>query len=124
MIKGIGTDIVDIDRIAESIRKHGDRFAQKILSQEEFELYSLHIAPAQYLASRFAAKEAAAKALGTGFREGLYLHHISITNDALGKPVLHYSDKALTLIESLDVQNSWISIAHEKHYAVAFVVLT
>lgn len=124
MIKGVGTDIVDIDRIAESIRKHGDRFAGKILSADEMVLYQRNIAPAQYLASRFAAKEAVSKALGTGFREGLYLHHISILNDDAGKPCLHYTDKALELVKKLKVKESWLSISHERHMTVAFVILS
>ena len=124
MIKGIGTDIVDIDRIATNIEKHGEKFAERILSKKELEFYNKTNMKAQFIASRFAAKEAVAKALGTGFREGLFMHDITVLNDTLGKPYLEFAGKAKEMVEERSVSESHLSIAHERHTTVAFVILT
>jgi len=76
-----------------------------------------------YLATRFAAKEAVAKALGTGIGEQFGFHAIQIDNDAQGKPLLRFMDSAVDLIASLKINNAMISLSDEKHYVVAMVVL-
>ncbi len=124
MIKGVGTDIVDIDRIVKSLEDHGDKFAERILSEAELAVYKKSNLPAQFLASRFAVKEAVAKAFGTGFRDGLYMRDITVCSDGLGKPCLEFSGQAQCMAEKLGVQQSHLSIAHERHTAIAFVVLT
>lgn len=123
MIFGIGTDIVRIERMQKSLDRHGDKFAERILSSEEFEDYQKTEQSARFLAKRFAAKEATAKAMGTGFRDGLSLKHIFVGHDQLGKPVLNYSDKASEFITENSINESHISIADEQEYAVAFVTL-
>jgi holo-[acyl-carrier protein] synthase len=75
------------------------------------------------LAKRFAAKEAVAKAFGTGFRNGLSLRHISIENDANGKPELKFSGQAQTFIEENKIQQSLLSLSDDGDYAIAYVTL-
>ena len=124
MIHGIGTDIVAIARMTRLWDKYGEVLATRLLADDELQALRQHSDPARFLAKRFAAKEAAAKALGTGFRQGLSLRHISVSNDALGKPVLHFTVRAAELVAQFGIQASHISISDEADYAVAFVILT
>ncbi len=121
MIFGIGCDIVEIERIEHALERFGDRFMQKILSARE--QAELHGRAAAYLASRFAAKEAAVKALGTGFRNGIQMPQIEITNNALGAPCLTFLGEAQRYAQSKYVSQAFVSLSHERHAAVAFVVL-
>lgn len=123
MIFGIGTDLVFIPRIQTLLTKYGDRIALRILSDTEFEAFKKTKHQANFLAKRFAAKEAAAKALGTGFRDGLSLRHINVVNNDKGKPELGFTAKGLTLINELNIGKSMISLSDEKEYALAFVTL-
>lgn len=123
MIYGIGTDIVDITRIAAIHEQHGDRFARRILTARELLEYTHAALPVKYLAKRFAAKEAAAKAMGVGFRDGLWLSHIGVSNDALGKPELYFETKAQEILTRLGIGQTFISLADEKFYAIAYVVM-
>ena len=123
MIHGIGTDIVQVSRFETSLARHGDRFAERILSESEYDAFSKHAKPAHFLAKRYAAKEAAAKAFGTGFRDGLSLRHIVVTNEDNGRPVLRFVDAAQILVDQLNIGGSYLSLSDEKDYAVAFVVL-
>ncbi len=123
MIFGIGTDIVRIDRMHANMARYGDKFARRILTMTEFEEFCVSRQPAHFLAKRFAAKEAAAKALGTGFRNGLSLRDIGVTHDVHGKPQLAYYGKAEDLRRTLGIGEGHLSIADERDYAVAFVAL-
>ena len=84
MIYGIGTDIVQVVRIRESLDRHGERFAERILSDAELAEFRASAHPARFLARRFAAKEAVAKAFGTGFSGGLTFRDITIGHDDAG----------------------------------------
>jgi holo-[acyl-carrier protein] synthase len=123
MIYGIGTDIVQIARISDSVRRFGERFARKVLTAEELPEYLASRHPERLLAKRFAAKEAVVKALGLGFREGLAFHLIGITHDRHGKPGVVYRGRALAYIGEIGITESMISLSDERHYAVAFAVL-
>lgn len=123
MIYGIGTDIVAVARMARALERHGERFAVRILAAEEKAAYRSAVHPARFLAKRFAAKEAAAKAIGTGFRHGLSLQDISVSNDEAGKPLLHFSGRALDLLEARGIGEGFLSLADEHDYAVAYVIL-
>lgn len=123
MIVGIGTDMVAIGRMTEILQRHGQRFPDRILAQAEWTAYQQSAKPEAFLAKRFAAKEAAAKALGTGFRDGLSLTHIWVENDELGKPHLHFSDKAADIAIQLGVTQHHLSLSDESDFALAFVVL-
>lgn len=123
MIFGIGTDIVSVKRMQENIDKFGDKFAERILSAEEMEEYQRYKEPSRLLAKRFAAKEAASKAMGTGFRDGLSLKHIFVTHDPLGKPILNFCEAANEFIIRNKIEESHVSISDEQDYAVAYVTL-
>ncbi len=123
MIFGIGTDIVHVPRMQALLDKHDDKIALRILTDDEFEHFKQSAKPAAYLAKRFAAKEAVAKAFGTGFRGGLSLRHIGVTNDENGKPELRFCDYGETLLQQFNIKRSLISLSDEGDYALAYVTL-
>ncbi|MBX8945069.1 MULTISPECIES: holo-ACP synthase [Lysinibacillus] len=115
MIKGIGLDIVEIDRIAKAM-KRTDKFKDRILTINEkkiFDGYS-ETRKIEFLAGRFAAKEAFSKALGTGLGEHCKLHDMEVLKGAAGNPVLYFKDELV---------NGFVSITHSKQYAAAQVIL-
>jgi len=123
MIVGTGLDIVEIHRIQLIHDQHGRRFAQRILCESEMHEYRESNYPVRFLAKRFAAKEAVAKALGTGFAAGIGMKMICIGHDQSGRPLIELSQAAKNRADELGVAASWLSISDEKHYATAFVVM-
>lgn len=123
MIFGIGTDIVAYGRIERMFAQYGHRFAERVLSEREFPEFRLHTNPARFLAKRFAAKEAFAKAVGCGLREPVSLRRISITHDGLGKPVLSFDEMLRTHLAQLGIGGHHLSISDERNTIVAFVAL-
>jgi holo-[acyl-carrier protein] synthase len=123
MIIGIGVDIAETARMEKLIAKYGQRFARRILTADELLEFERRKHSSSYLATRFAAKEAVAKALGTGIGEQLGFHSVQIDNDSQGKPLLRFLGSAVDLIAGLDINNAMISLSDEKHYVVAMVVL-
>jgi holo-[acyl-carrier protein] synthase len=122
MIKGVGTDIVEIARIEVLWQKQGARFAQRLLSESEQLVLKNHRQPARFLAKRWAAKEAVSKALGTGIAQGVGFADITISHTELGQPKIELSGGALNRAIELGITQWQLSISDEKHYAVAFVV--
>lgn len=122
-IAGLGQDIVEIARIEASLGRLGERFATRILAAEELALWQQHQQPARFLAKRFAAKEAAAKALGTGIGRGVSFTDICIENDKWGKPLLRLSGGAAQRARDLGVKHQHLTITDERHYAAACVIL-
>ena len=124
MIIGIGVDLCEIDRIREAISRHGDHFAQRILATDErIELDSLNQSMRPpFLAKRFAAKEAVAKALGTGIGRGFGFHDITITHDKLGKPIVSLNTENPALKEALSYRIH-LSISDERTHAIAFCAI-
>ncbi|OUR73378.1 holo-ACP synthase [Marinomonas sp. 42_23_T18] len=124
MILGIGTDIVEIARIHDSVSRLGERFLKRLLTDSEMARYHeiKHVNSAMaFVAKRFAAKEAVAKALGTGIGRGLSFQHIEVSNDALGKPVVSVKSHGNLLMKQ---SVKWhLSISDERDYAQAFVIL-
>lgn len=123
MIKGIGVDIVDIGRIEEAVERWGSRFLKRIFTSAEIERCKQRARPAQCLASRFAAKEAFAKALGLGMRKGLRWRDIEVVQDHLGKPSLQLHNQAKELLEATEAKRTWLSLSDERESALAVVVL-
>ncbi len=123
MIFGIGTDIVEVARIEASISQFGDDFAKRILAQSEFASYKSSQIKARFLAKRFAAKEAFAKALGTGLRAPATFQNITVSHDDLGKPVLVLAAELQAFLIAKNIFQTHISISDEKNLAAAFVVL-
>jgi len=123
VIIGIGVDIAETARVEKLVAKYGQRFAQRILTADELLEFDRRKHSSSYLATRFAAKEAVAKALGTGIGEQFGFHSVQIDNDAQGKPLLRFVGSAVDLIAGLKINNAMISLSDEKHYVVAMVVL-
>jgi len=123
MIVGLGTDIAEIERIEKALNRSGDAFAERILTKNELSVFSGLKQQARYLAKRFAAKEAASKALGTGIAHGVSFQDFEISNDDNGKPVLTLAGKAQELAKVAGVISIHITISDERHYAVATVIL-
>ncbi len=123
MLFGIGVDIVEINRFQRIRERYGNRFASRLLTNQEFEQYQRRHFSLNFLATRFAAKEAASKALGTGLAQGIGFKSIEVVNDDQGKPQLVFHGVAKEKIEGLNICQSLLSLSDEKHYAVAMVVL-
>jgi phosphopantethiene--protein transferase domain len=121
-IVGIGTDIVEIARVEKALARQS-RFADRVLTESEQLQMATLKAPARYLAKRFAAKEAAAKALGTGIANGVTFHDFTITNHTSGQPALSLSGRAAQLARERGVAHCWLTLSDEKAYAVAHVIL-
>ena len=123
VIYGVGTDLVEIGRVERALARFGERFAARILCPPEFERFSTHRQPAAYLAKRFAAKEAFAKALGTGIRPPVSWHGMWVINRSDGKPAFEFGALLATWLETRRVGRSHLSISDEKTLASATVVL-
>jgi holo-[acyl-carrier protein] synthase len=123
-ILGIGVDIIDNKRIKKSIKNN--KFKKRIYSANELKLSSLSINKTSFFSKRFAAKEAFAKALGTGFRNSLNFKDIEVINDKLGKPYYAKNRKITKLIQkNFNVRNfnCFLSISDEKDYSTAFTII-
>jgi holo-[acyl-carrier protein] synthase len=123
MIVGIGVDIAETERFEKIFARFGGRIARRILTESELIEFERRNKPASYLATRFAAKEAAAKALGTGFGCGVGYKSIEVNNDNNGKPFLRFLKTAARLAHQKQVENVFVSLSDEKHYVVAMVIL-
>ena len=123
MIFGIGTDIVALARIEALYLHYGERFARRILSETEMAELQPHHFPARMLMKRFAAKEAVAKAAGTGLRHPLSMHNISVVHDAQGKPMFQFAAELAVHLTGLGITSHHLSISDEREVAVAFVIL-
>ncbi len=119
---GIGTDIIEVERIEEMIERHDDTFLQRVYTPAEIEYCSDRKAAAQHYAGRWAAKEAGLKALGTGWARGLKWTDIEVSNEPGGRPLLTLHGAALDYATRLGIREMKISISHCKTYAVAYVV--
>lgn len=121
MIIGIGIDLVEIERIAATYARFGQRFLAHILHPNEFARLPRNVP--SYLASRFAAKEATVKALGTGFAAGIVPTQIETDSTPAGRPLLLLHDSALARADKLGVRRFHLSISHEHNAALAMVIL-
>ncbi|WP_286842775.1 holo-ACP synthase [Idiomarina sp. UBA4206] len=121
-IVGVGTDIIEVSRIEKSLAR-GDSLTKRGLTPTEQEEMSASVDEVAYLAKRFAAKEACAKAFGRGISAGLSFQHMQVIHDEFGKPGWHFTDTAAQWIEEMGVVASHLSISDEQHYAVATVIL-
>lgn len=120
MIVGLGIDLVEISRIRKAHERFGLLFAKKILHQHELD--SMPPNPVDFLASRFAAKEAAVKALGTGFR-GIWFQDLYVEKQANGQPGLVFLGPALEKFQSLGAERVLLSLTHSRESAAAVVIL-
>ena len=123
MIFGIGTDVVQISRIENAMSRFGERFPSRILMAVELEAYGQAKQKIRFLAMRFAAKEAIVKAMGTGFRHGVWLRDVGVAPDERGKPEIRYSARGSALCDTLGVGEGYLTLSDEAGLAVAFAVL-
>ena len=123
MIAGIGVDLATISRIAKVHERFGERFARRFLHQEELEQYQNHPDQNRFLCKRFAVKEAAVKALGTGERDGVLLKDFYLKHDKLGKPLLFASGAAAKRCNTMGITGLWVTLSDEGDTVAAFVVL-
>ncbi len=119
---GIGTDIVDVKRISALIEKYGDSFLNKNFTEQEISDCKNKANSDQKFAARFAAKEAMAKALGTGFRDKIALKSLSVKNNELGTPIAVLDDAATEALHKIGATKMSISLTHIKDYAQAFAI--
>jgi holo-[acyl-carrier protein] synthase len=128
MILGIGVDLCDIRRIERTITRHGDRFLNRIFTPVERRLAGGRANPAATYAKRFAAKEACAKALGTGFREGVFFRDLGVVNLPSGRPTMELAGAALCRLQAIVpagcVPHIDLAITDEYPMAQAFVIIS
>ncbi|MFN2300899.1 MAG: holo-ACP synthase [Gammaproteobacteria bacterium] len=122
MIFGVGSDIVELPRVVASWDRFGQRFAQRILTPFELAAFADARDKPRFLARRFAAKEAMAKALGTGFAHGISPRLLGVVPDAWGKPQVALEPKAAAIAERLGAGRGFVSIADESEVVIAFAV--
>ena len=123
MIYGVGTDLVDIERLKKILSKNRDGFIKRVLSEHEQALFANKAASAAYCAKRFAAKEAFAKALGTGIGRVVSFQDLTIRNNEDGKPHFIPSEKLRQYLVEKNIKQAHLSISDESQNAIAFVVL-
>ena len=123
MIYGIGTDIVEIKRL--TAMKSLDAFAKKVLTENELKVFDdlTNSKKTSYLAKQFAAKEAIAKAFGTGLKDPIQLNNIEILRNDEGKPTFNPLNGLISKITDLGITKTHVSLADEKDYAIAFAIL-
>jgi holo-[acyl-carrier protein] synthase len=122
MIYGVGTDIVAIARLQAMWERHGDKALDKLLAPTELAAFAASTAKGRFLAKRFAAKEAFAKALGTGVRPPAVLPAIAIEHDALGKPFFAFCGQLAEMVKNEGLI-AHLSISDEAELAIAYVIL-
>lgn len=123
MIVGTGIDIAEVPRIAASIERFGDRFIQRIFTEGEIRYCDAKANRAERYAARFAAKEAAMKALGTGWNYGVRWRDIEVTRKPGGRPTLLFHGKAAEFAAKLKATNVALSLTHTAEEAIAQVIL-
>jgi holo-[acyl-carrier protein] synthase len=123
VIHGIGTDVVQIQRIDRLHQKYGQRFVERLLLPAEADAFAGQNRPARFLAMRFAAKEAIVKAMGTGFAHGLWIRDVGVAANEFGRPGIIWSERGQQLREQLGIGEGHITLTDEAGLAVAVAVL-
>ena len=126
MIYGNGIDIIDIERVRRVIRKYGNRFKKRCFSDNEIERSDNRLNSVESYAKRYAAKEACAKALGTGLARGVFWKDIEVVNNQYGKPFIKLHGKAKDIFRNMDKASDTkieVSLSDEKKYAIANVII-
>jgi len=122
MIFGTGIDIIEVDRIKNSIQKYSDRFKKKIFTQKEIDYCHSQADPAKHFAARFTVKEAVLKCFGTGMTGSILWKDIEVDKLNSGQPVLNLYGNGKELFNQLNLKHIHISITHDKTYAVAHAI--
>jgi len=123
VIYGIGTDLLDAERIRQGLVRFGEHYADRILAPAEHAGYYASSDPARFLAKCFAAKEAFAKAAGTGLRAPVCLRNIAVLRDAYGKPLIECAPELSDWLAARRITAHHVSLSDEGNLVLAFVVL-
>jgi holo-[acyl-carrier protein] synthase len=124
MVLGLGTDLIETRRMQESIDRFGERFLERIFTADEIAYCQRKKKnAAESFAARFAAKEAGAKALGTGISRGVSWREFEVKREASGRPSLHLSGRAAELAEAMGAKRVQLSLTHSRELAMAVVVV-
>jgi holo-[acyl-carrier protein] synthase len=123
MVMGLGTDLIETRRVQESIDRFGERFLERIFTAGEIAYCARKKNAAESFAARFAAKEAGAKALGTGISRGVSWKEFEVRREASGRPTLHLSGRAAEVAASMGVRRVLLSLTHSRELAMAMVVV-
>ncbi len=122
MIFGIGTDIIELERIGEMVAR-GREYLETVFTESEIAYCESKAHKAQHYAVRYAAKEAALKALGTGWRDGLSFADIEVIDDERGQPQVRLHGKVKQLFDRHQIKQTSISLSHSRQNAVAVIIL-
>jgi len=123
MIFGIGTDILQLQRVEETYQRFGERFVRRLLMPEELAMFAKTRHPARFLAMRFAAKEAVVKAMGTGFANGMWIRDAGVQPNRLGRPQIIFSERGQRLCDQLGIGDGHLTLSDEAGLVVAVAVL-
>lgn len=123
MIYGVGTDIVQLSRIEAIHARFGEHFVDRLLMDEERELFDQAKRPVRFLAMRFAAKEATVKAMGTGFAHGVWIRDVGIVNNEWGRPLIIWSERGQRVCDSLGIGDGHVSLTDDAGLVMAFAVV-
>ena len=123
MIVGLGIDVAEVDRVEAAIRRFGGRFLRRVYTEAEVSYCQSKGNPYERFAGRFAAKEAAMKAIGTGWRRGVTWRDFEVTREISGRPVMRLSGVAAKVAGQLGAKHALVSITHSKTLAIAQVIL-
>jgi holo-[acyl-carrier protein] synthase len=122
LVFGIGTDIIEVERIKKQLENNSG-LREKLFTSHEIAYCENKKNKAQHYAARFAAKEAFLKAIGTGWREGLKFNEIEVTNDKMGKPMIVLSGKTKDFVDQINITNIQVSLTHIKDVVNAIVII-
>ncbi len=123
MVVGLGTDLTEIERIQHSVERFGDRFLRRVYTDDEIAYCRRKRRSAESFAARFAAKEAGAKALGTGISSGVSWQEFAVGREPGGRPTLRLSGRAAEIARGLGVVRVSLSLTHTQAWAMAVVVM-
>jgi holo-[acyl-carrier protein] synthase len=123
MIFGIGTDVVQLERVRLVHEKFGDRFVERLLLPAELEAFRRYTRPVRFLAMRFAAKEAIVKAMGTGFAHGMWIRDTGVVSNTWGRPEIIWSERGRQMCEKLGIGEGHVTLTDEAGLIVAVAVL-
>ena len=123
MVFGVGTDIVQVSRIETVWQRFGERFSERLLLDEERELFAVSERPVRFLSMRFAIKEAVVKAMGTGFAHGMWVRDVGMVPNDWGQPQIIYSARGRRMCERLGIGGGHVSVTDEAGLVLAVAVL-
>jgi len=123
MIYGVGTDLVELVRVQETYNRFGAHFVDRLLMDEERELFEKNKWPVRFLAMRFAAKEATVKAMGTGFANGVWIRDVGIVNSPWGRPEIIWSERGQKRCAELGIGKGHVSLTDDAGLIMAFAVV-